>query len=62
MGKSEINKEKMDQFISFFKKEIFPTIAGDDGAGVARFREIVERRREEVNRQVKKRQELANKK
>lgn len=62
MGKSGINEEKMDEFISFFKKEIFPTISGDDGAGVARFREIVEHRREEVQRNVKKRQEIANKK
>lgn len=48
MTKPKINEEKMDRFIARFNDEIFPTIAGEDGAGVSDFKVLLERKRQEV--------------
>lgn len=46
--KPKINPERMDEFIDFFQKELFPLIQGEDGKGVERLRLIVEEKRKAV--------------
>ena len=60
--KPKINPEKMDQFIDFFNKELFPLIQGEDGKGVERLRVIVEEKKKAVEERAayreKRRKEL----
>ena len=57
MTNPKINEEKMDRFIARFNDEIFPTISGEDGAGVSDFKVLLEKKKQEVESRRKKIQE-----
>lgn len=53
----EKNKN-MEQFISFFKKELFPIIQDEEGKGIDKFKKIVEERKAEVEANILKREQI----
>lgn len=54
----KINQAKMDSFINSFNNTIFPTIKGDDGNGIEKFKRIVEHKREVVNKRNEKKRNI----
>ena len=54
-GRSSLKEKRMQEFMDKFETEIFPTIKGEDGKGIERFRKVVEKKREEVKQRKQKR-------
>lgn len=43
-----INEDRMRQFVDMFNEKIFPTMSGEDGKGIERIENYVEKRRKDV--------------
>lgn len=48
--------ERLDEFVEFFKDEVFPILLDEDGKGIDGFKELVENRRNEVEANVARRE------
>lgn len=48
--------ERLDEFVEFFKEDVFPVLIDDDGKGIDGFKELVENRRKEVEDNVARRE------
>lgn len=48
--------ERLDEFVEFFKDEVFPILIDEDGKGIDGFKELVENRRKEVEANVSRRE------
>lgn len=48
--------ERLDEFVSYFKEEVFPVLVDEDGNGIDGFKELVENRRKEVEASVARRE------
>lgn len=57
MGNDRFERnERLDEFVEFFKEDVFPVLIDDDGKGIDGFKELVENRRKEVEANVARRE------